>query len=40
MTPELYEQFGRLKVELDWVKKSCEPRLTTCGGWSSRTTRS
>ena len=20
-TPELYEQIGRLKVELDWVKK-------------------
>src|SRR5438445_6774250 len=24
----LYEQIGRLKMELDWVKKSCQPRLT------------
>ena len=31
-TPELYEQIGRLKVELDWVKKkSCDVRLTSCG---------
>lgn len=31
-TPELYEQIGRLKVELDWVKnKSCDVRLTNSG---------
>ncbi len=30
-TAELYEQIGRLKVELDWVKKSCRPRLTSSG---------
>jgi transposase-like protein len=24
-TPELYEQIGRLKVELDWVKKKAAP---------------
>jgi transposase-like protein len=30
-TPELYEQIGRLKVELDWVKKNCGVRLTSCG---------
>jgi transposase-like protein len=23
-TPELYEQIGRLKVELDWVKKKAQ----------------
>lgn len=28
-TPKLYEQIGRLKVELDWVKKSCRVRLTS-----------
>ncbi|MBP3955346.1 transposase [Gemmata sp. G18] len=30
-TAELYEQIGRLKVELDWVKKICRPRLTPSG---------
>ena len=29
-TAELYGQIGRLKVELDWVKKSCPVRLTPC----------
>jgi transposase-like protein len=28
--PESYEQIGRLKVELDWVKKSRGVRLTVC----------
>jgi transposase-like protein len=27
-TPELYEQIGRLKVELDWVKKTTAAKLT------------
>jgi putative transposase len=27
-TPELYEQIGRLKVELDWVKKTTTASLT------------
>ena len=26
-TAELYEQIGRLKVELNWVKNICRPRL-------------
>ena len=26
---ELYEQIGRLKVELEWLKKSCPLQLTT-----------
>jgi putative transposase len=30
-TPELYEQIGRLKVELDWVKKSCRLRVRRSG---------
>lgn len=38
-TAELYEQIGRLKVELDWVKKSCPVRLTPCGRRSIRNTR-
>ena len=25
-TAELYEQIGRLKMELDWIKKSCPVR--------------
>ena len=29
----LYEEIGRLKVELDWLKKSWHARLRTCGGW-------
>ena len=24
---ELFEQIGRLNMELDWLKKSCQPRL-------------
>jgi hypothetical protein len=27
----LYEEIGRLKVELDWLKKSWHARLRTCG---------
>ena len=30
-TPELYEPIGRLKVELDWMKKSGPVRLTNSG---------
>jgi putative transposase len=28
---ELYEQIGRLKMELEWLKKSCPFRLTQNG---------
>ena len=28
---ELYEQIGRLKMELEWLKKSCHPRLSGSG---------
>src|SRR5262245_54166472 len=29
---ELYEEIGRLKMELEWMKKkSCRPRLSTSG---------
>ena len=31
---QLYEQISRLKMEMDWVEKSCPPRLTPSGGWS------
>ncbi len=38
---ELFEQIGRLKVELDWVKKkSCRLPVTGSAGRSSRVTRS
>jgi transposase-like protein len=36
---ELFEQIGRLKMELEWVKKSCPPRLTPSARWLSRITR-
>jgi transposase-like protein len=40
-TAELYEQIGRLKVELDWVrKKGCRRRLRPSVPGSTRTTRS
>ena len=29
----LYEEIGRLKVELDWLKKTWHSRLTTCASW-------
>ncbi|MGO9262516.1 MAG: hypothetical protein ACLQU1_40470 [Bryobacteraceae bacterium] len=29
----LYEEIGRLKVELDWLKKSRHARLRRCGRW-------
>ena len=28
---ELYEQIGRLKMEVEWLKKSCPLRLTSSG---------
>lgn len=28
---ELYEQFGRLKMELEWLKKSCRMRWGSSG---------
>src|SRR5512142_1037697 len=28
---ELYEQIGRLKMEVEWLKKSCPRRLTSSG---------
>src|SRR5262249_19074802 len=37
-TAELYEQIGRLKVELDWVKKICRRRLRPNEPWSTRAT--
>jgi putative transposase len=36
---ELFEQVGRLKMELEWLKKSRTARLSSCGPWSRRTTR-
>ncbi|MCP4676332.1 MAG: hypothetical protein GY854_12630 [Deltaproteobacteria bacterium] len=30
---EPYEQIGRLKMELEWVKKSFSPRLRRSGSW-------
>ena len=29
----LYEEIGRLKVELDWLKKGRHARLKTCARW-------
>jgi transposase len=37
-TAELFEQIARLKMELEWVKKSCRLRLTSSGPWSNPTT--
>ena len=31
---ELYEQIGRLKMELEWLKKSCPLRSGRGGQWS------
>ena len=31
---ELYEQIGRLKMELEWLKNSCPLRLTSSAPWS------
>ena len=35
---ELYEQIGRLKMEVEWLKKSCPGQLRSSGGASSKTT--
>ena len=35
---ELYEQIGRLKMEVEWLKKSCRVRLRSSGNASIRTT--
>jgi transposase len=35
---ELCEQIGRLKIEVEWVKKSCRGRLRSSGNASIRTT--
>ncbi|MFN3983758.1 MAG: transposase, partial [Caldilinea sp.] len=36
---ELYEQIGRLKMEVDWLKKKiCRARLIGCGRGSNRIT--
>ena len=32
---DLYEQLGRLKMELEWLKKSCPMRLMLSEAWSS-----
>jgi transposase len=37
---ELFEQIGRLKMELEWLKKSRPAPLSCCGRWSNPTTRS
>ena len=38
---ELFEQIGRLKMELEWLKKkSGSARLSSCDPWSSPSTRS
>ena len=37
---ELFEQIGRLKMELEWLKKSRTDRLSGCGPWSRPATRS
>ena len=37
---ELYEQIDRLKMEREWLKKSCPLRLRTEGCWSRSTIRS
>ena len=33
---ELYEQIGRLKMEVEWLKKICRARLTECDDGSTR----
>jgi putative transposase len=35
---ELYEQIGRLKIEVEWWKKSCRGRLRSSGHASTQTT--
>jgi putative transposase len=35
---ELFAPIGRLKMELEWLKKSCPLRLTPSGRWSRPTT--
>ena len=35
---ELYEQIGRLKMEVEWLKKSCRGRLKSSGYASNPTT--
>jgi transposase-like protein len=35
---ELFEQTGRLKMELEWLKKSCRLPVTGSGSRSSRST--
>jgi len=32
---ELYEQIGRLKMEVEWLKKSCRGRLRSSGNAST-----
>ena len=34
----LYEEIGRLKVELDWLKKSWPARVSNAGCWWNRST--
>ena len=35
---ELYEQIGRLKMEVEWLKKGCRGRLRSSGNASIPTT--
>ena len=36
---ELYERIGRLKMELEWLKKSCPLRFVRDGDWLNATIR-
>ncbi len=35
----LFEQIGRLKMEVDWLKKSCPVRVKSGVSWSMQTMR-
>ena len=39
LVAELYEQIGRLKMELGWLKKKCPTSIEFLREWSNRTTR-
>ncbi len=38
-TAELYEQIGRMKVELEWLKKSCRTRVKQLSSGSTSSTK-
>ena len=39
LVADLYEQIGRLRMELEWLKKSCPVRLRRSGDGSKRNNR-